>query len=98
MQLENKVSDRQFSGPNRRSESLYILSDVSVNFGNTLALDSINLTLGKGEILFITGASGAGKTTLLRLLAGEIRPSRGTLAGPSVKDDYLLLAFFKIFD
>ncbi|WP_454489583.1 ABC transporter ATP-binding protein [Chitinophaga lutea] len=32
-----------------------------------------------GEILLVTGRSGAGKTTLLHLLAGLLRPSRGTI-------------------
>jgi cell division transport system ATP-binding protein len=41
------------------------------------ALNNINLKVGKGEFVFLTGPSGAGKTTLLRLLYGALNPTRG---------------------
>jgi len=41
------------------------------------ALNNINLRIGKGEFVFLTGPSGAGKTSLLRLLYGALTPSRG---------------------
>jgi cell division transport system ATP-binding protein len=41
------------------------------------ALNNINLKIGKGEFVFLTGPSGAGKTTLLRLLYGALTPNRG---------------------
>ena len=41
------------------------------------ALNNINLRIGKGEFVFLTGPSGAGKTTLLRLLYGALNPTRG---------------------
>jgi cell division transport system ATP-binding protein len=41
------------------------------------ALEDINLTVQKGEFVFLTGPSGAGKTTLLRLLTCEERPTSG---------------------
>ena len=41
------------------------------------ALHNIELKIGKGEFVFLTGPSGAGKTTLLRLLYGALTPSRG---------------------
>ena len=40
-------------------------------------LSGLNLTVDKGEMLFITGHSGAGKSTLLRLIALIERPSSG---------------------
>ncbi|MBT6325997.1 MAG: hypothetical protein HOJ35_08505, partial [Bdellovibrionales bacterium] len=43
--------------------SLFYLENISVDYGNIRALQSLNLTIEKGEIIFITGASGAGKTT-----------------------------------
>jgi ABC-type multidrug transport system ATPase subunit len=57
-------------------QTIFSLEDVSVRYGDIMALDCINLNIYRGEILFITGASGAGKTTLLKLLAGSITPQK----------------------
>jgi heme exporter protein A len=46
-------------------------------FGATLALDAVDLTLQRGEVLALLGPNGAGKTTLLKLLATALRPSAG---------------------
>ena len=45
--------------------------------GGHEALRQINLSVGKGEMAFLTGNSGAGKTTLLRLIARLETPSSG---------------------
>ncbi len=50
---------------------------LSKNYGNTKALDSLDLTLEAGEPIALIGPNGAGKTTLLSLLCGYIRPSAG---------------------
>lgn len=44
-----------------------------------MVLRDINLTIDRGEFIFIVGASGAGKSTLLKLFLREIKPSRGTI-------------------
>ncbi len=43
------------------------------------ALRSVDLTLGKGEIVALLGPSGSGKTTLLAVLAGWDRPDQGSI-------------------
>ncbi|MCK5826609.1 MAG: cell division ATP-binding protein FtsE [Desulfuromusa sp.] len=43
------------------------------------ALKDLTLKVGKGEFLYITGASGAGKTTLLRMLYAAEKPTRGQI-------------------
>lgn len=43
------------------------------------ALDSVNLSLGKGKLVVILGPSGAGKSTLLNLLGGLDSPTEGTI-------------------
>ncbi len=43
------------------------------------AVKEVTLQVGKGEFLYITGASGAGKTTLLRLLYAAEKPTRGQI-------------------
>lgn len=47
--------------------------------GPTHALSNINLTVEKGEFVFLTGPSGAGKTTLFRLISAYDKPSSGHL-------------------
>ncbi len=46
-------------------------------FGDTVAVDGVDLITGEGEYLVLLGPSGCGKTTLLRLIAGLERPSDG---------------------
>ncbi|MET7457578.1 ABC transporter ATP-binding protein [Streptomyces sp. NPDC005574] len=44
-----------------------------------VVLRGVNLRLGAGVIAGIVGENGAGKSTLLKILAGELRPGRGTV-------------------
>jgi len=58
-----------------------------ISFSNTVkrypngfeALKGITLTIGKGEMVAVTGRSGAGKSTLLKLVAGIEHASHGTV-------------------
>lgn len=47
--------------------------------GRFVALQSIDLTVAKGEFVALIGHSGCGKSTLLNLIAGLTRPTQGTL-------------------
>ena len=49
-------------------------------FGDTVALEEIDLSVPAGEIHGIVGRSGAGKSTLIRCLTGLERPSSGTVS------------------
>ncbi len=46
------------------------LDDVSVRFGDTVAVDHVSLELQHGEVLGLIGPSGSGKSSLLRAIAG----------------------------
>ena len=48
-------------------------------FGERTALAGIDLEVGSGETVLLTGENGAGKTTLLRILATVLRPTEGTV-------------------
>jgi iron(III) transport system ATP-binding protein len=60
-------------------EAILHLHEVTKGFPGTLlpAVDSVTLTLYRGELLSLLGPSGCGKTTLLRLIAGFERPQKG---------------------
>lgn len=48
--------------------------------GGAYALRDVNLHVGRGEFVFVTGPSGAGKTTLLRLLLRQEKPTEGKIS------------------
>ena len=50
---------------------------LSRRFGAKLAVDSLDLTVKRGEVLALLGHNGAGKTTTVRLLNGVLAPSAG---------------------
>ena len=56
--------------PQGQKGPIFYCEDVSVQFDDLMALKNVQLTVERGEIIFVTGASGAGKTTLLKILSG----------------------------
>ncbi len=60
--------------------ALIHISQVSKTYASgTPALRDINLSLNRGDFLFITGSSGAGKSTLLKMLYVQERPTSGQI-------------------
>ena len=53
------------------------IEDLTVSFGEFVALDRITLEVAEREIVTVLGPSGSGKTTLLRAVAGLQRPDAG---------------------
>jgi len=49
------------------------------NYGNTLALNNVNLTLESGKIVGLLGPNGSGKTTLIKILNGLLTPTGGSV-------------------
>ena len=57
--------------------SLLELKDVTKQFGGLTALDSLSLSIEKGEILGLIGPNGAGKSTAFNCIAGVFPPTKG---------------------
>ncbi len=53
------------------------LHNVSINFGQSPGLKKINLSVSKGDYLYIIGPTGAGKTTLLRSMYFDVPLKKG---------------------
>src|ERR687885_1512837 len=62
---------------------------LTKRFGDTLALDGVDLAAARGTVLGVLGPNGAGKTTAVRVLATLLRPDGGTarVAGLDVQRD-----------
>lgn len=54
------------------------VKSISMNYGQTKALDNVSFKTKKGEVLGLLGPNGAGKTTLIRILTTFIYPFSGT--------------------
>ena len=57
----------------------YLFRNKDKYYCEKIALDKINLSINKGEIVGIIGRNGAGKSTLLQVICGTIRQSKGTI-------------------
>lgn len=58
---------------------MLVVRDLSVRFGDVVALDSLSLEVGKGQIVGVVGSNGAGKTTALSAISGLLRHRAGAI-------------------
>jgi ABC-2 type transport system ATP-binding protein len=65
------------TSPRTRAPAVAELSAVTKRFGETVALDRVDLRVDPGETLALLGPNGAGKTTALAIMTGLRRPSDG---------------------
>lgn len=81
------TNHKKMNGPNGTNKAIkgpiFYCEDLSVQFDEIAALKSVQLTVERGEIIFVTGASGAGKTTLLKVLSGLTEPTSGRIIRPN---------------
>lgn len=59
------------------ADNIIELKDLTKAYGDSSALENINLEIKNGEFITLLGPSGCGKTTLLRLLSGIEKPDAG---------------------
>src|SRR3974377_144700 len=60
-------------------ETQLAISDVSKHFGGVRAVESVSLSVRRGELISIIGPNGAGKTSLLNMISGFYRPDTGSI-------------------
>lgn len=66
-------------GGRRKESSILEFSNVSKNFGGTIALEQVSGFVKYGQILGVIGPNGAGKTTLLNVINGFFAPRIGRI-------------------
>ena len=62
-----------------RAEALLQVRDLSVRYGETIALENANLSLHAGEFVAVIGPNGAGKSTLLKAALGLVAVTSGEI-------------------
>ncbi|WP_323039681.1 ATP-binding cassette domain-containing protein [Gemmobacter sp.] len=60
-------------------DAVLAIRNLAKRFGQTLALDGVDLTVRRGEILGLVGGNGAGKSTLLKIVTGVYQADRGEM-------------------
>lgn len=58
---------------------LLALKDVCAGYGGSTVLESVDLSVGSGEVVALLGRNGVGKSTLLRAVTGALHASRGQI-------------------
>ena len=59
--------------------SLLECKNLSLGYGSTIIQENLNITIKKGEYVFILGENGSGKSTLIKTMLGFIKPFSGTI-------------------
>jgi branched-chain amino acid transport system ATP-binding protein len=59
--------------------ALVELCSTTKRFGGVTVIDDLSLAVDGGEAVGVLGPNGAGKTTMLNLVAGDLRPDRGSV-------------------
>ncbi|MGA3207069.1 MAG: ABC transporter ATP-binding protein [Syntrophales bacterium] len=72
-----------------RDQKMIELNNLTKRYGNTLAVNNLNLSVSRGEIYGFIGPNGAGKTTTIRIMGGVLAPTDGVVVidGINMADD-----------
>lgn len=67
--------------------SAVAVEGLAIRRGERLLFEGLDLTVGAGEAVALTGRNGAGKTSLLRAIAGLLRPAAGRVGFEGANED-----------
>ena len=73
------LTDRLDAAPVAPSKPILSIEDLNVRFGSVVAIESLSLTVRRGEFVSLLGPSGCGKSTLLKAIAGLVKPAGGQI-------------------
>lgn len=70
------------------SEPILQLTNANIYQGNSLVLQDVNITVNRGEFVYLVGKTGTGKSSLLKTLYGDLQltEGEGKVAGYNLKD------------
>ncbi len=74
---ERKVKFK-FPQPPRSGNIVISLTGITKSFGERLIIPPLDFVLHRGSKIALVGPNGAGKSTLLRIMAGVLKPDKGT--------------------
>lgn len=63
--------------PDAAADAAILLRRVAAGYDGALAIENVDLSVRRGELVALVGANGAGKSTLLKVVVGLLRPRHG---------------------
>src|SRR5271165_4706995 len=90
--LPGPIPNTQYLTPNtQKPMDMIYCENLTRKFGDLVAVDNMNLSVGAGELFGFLGPNGAGKTTTIKMLIGLLRPTSGRclIAGHDVQQEPL---------
>jgi NitT/TauT family transport system ATP-binding protein len=74
------LPERLEAAPTDQPKPILAIEDLNVRFGSVVAIESLSLTVRRGEFVSLLGPSGCGKSTLLKAIARLVKPTGGRIA------------------
>jgi NitT/TauT family transport system ATP-binding protein len=74
------LPERLEAAPIDQPKPILSIEDLNVRFGSVVAIESLSLTVRRGEFVSLLGPSGCGKSTLLKAIARLVTPTGGRIA------------------
>lgn len=75
--------------PSTAPDGVLVIRGLTKRFGSTVAVDNLDLTIRRGQVLGFLGPNGSGKSTTVSMVLGLVRPTEGSIhiMGKPLADD-----------